>query len=152
MAVINLVGYSQRQHLFAEKQDSLLTLSGSQATALTAFLPKLFRVKLSFFALTSHTVTKPPLLPVTIICGTFLFQSRHSKSSALAAVLPRRKGFVTLLRSDMKSFLYISRSQYRHYEGRRTSPFAPAVANNSDLKGLNCSALTAPLCIDVRDM
>ncbi len=34
----------------------------------------------------------------------------------------------------------------------RTSPFAPAVANNSDLNGLNSSALMAPLCIDVRVM
>lgn len=92
----------------------MLTLSGSQATALTGFLPKLFKVKLSFFALTSHTVTKPPLLPVTMMCGTFLFQSTHSKSSALAAVLPRRKGLVTLLRSEMKSFLRVSRSQSPH--------------------------------------
>src|SRR5690349_14294984 len=48
IAVINLVGKS-----------------GSHTTALTAFLPKLFKVRLSFFALTSHTVTNPPLLPVT---------------------------------------------------------------------------------------
>lgn len=33
-----------------------------------------------------------------------------------------------------------------------TSPLAPAVANSSDLKGLNCSALIGPLCLEVRDM
>ena len=33
-----------------------------------------------------------------------------------------------------------------------TSPLAPAVASNSERKGLNWSALMAPLCFDVRDM
>ena len=79
------------------------TFSGSHATELTAFLPRLLRVKLSFLDLTSQTVTKPPLLPVTRMCGTFLFQSKQSKSSALAAVLPSLKGLAILCRSDMKS-------------------------------------------------
>lgn len=90
------------------------TLSGSQATALTAFLPRLLRVRLSFLALTSHTVTKPPLLPVTMICGTFLFQSKHSISSARAAVLPNLNGFETLLRSEMKSYISVSFSERRY--------------------------------------
>lgn len=33
-----------------------------------------------------------------------------------------------------------------------TSPLAPAVASNSDLKGLNWSVLIAPLCFEVRDI
>ena len=81
-----------------------ITFSGSQATELTAFLPKLFKVKLSFLDFTSQTVTKPPLLPVTSIWGTFLFQSKQSKSSALAAVLPSRNGLFVLFRSDMNSY------------------------------------------------
>lgn len=85
-------------------QSYAYTFSGSQATAPTDFLPKLLRVRLSFFDLTSQTVTNPPLLPVTMICGTFLFQSRHSKSSALAAVFPSRNGFAILFKSEIKSY------------------------------------------------
>jgi hypothetical protein len=79
------------------------TFSGSHATALTGFLFKLFNVKLSFLALTSQTVTKPALVPVTRICATFGFQSKHSISSARAAVCPRRNGLAVLFRSVMKS-------------------------------------------------
>jgi hypothetical protein len=46
---------------------SLVGFSGSQATALTALLPILFNVKLSFLVFISQTVTKPPLLPETIM-------------------------------------------------------------------------------------
>ena len=107
---------------------SLVGFSGSQATALTAFRPELFNVKLSFFVLTSQTVTNPPLLPVTKMCATFLFQSKQSMSSALAAVLPRRIGSVPFSRSLMKS-----------------SPFAPPVARRLGRLGLNWRALIAPL-------
>jgi hypothetical protein len=51
--------------------------------------------------LTSQTVTKPALLPVTRMCATFLFQSKHSISSARAVALPSRYGFAMLLRSEM---------------------------------------------------
>lgn len=78
-----------------------LTFSGSQATELTALRPMLLSVRLSFLVLTSHTVTKPALLPDTRICATFLFQSRHSISSARAAVPPSRYGFAMLLRSEI---------------------------------------------------
>ena len=63
----------------------------------------LFSVKLSFLVLTSHTVTKPALLPVTRICATFLFQSKHSMSSARAAVPPSLEGFAMSFRSEMYS-------------------------------------------------
>ena len=107
IAVASLVDYDTVSARLASQCTLVATkhtCAGSQATALTAFLPRLFKVKDSFFALTSHTVTNPPLLPVTRICGTFLFQSSDSKSSARAADVPRRNGFATLLRSDMKSY------------------------------------------------
>ena len=80
------------------------TCSGCQATALTALRPRLFNVSDSFLDFTSHTVTKPPFPPVTKMWGTFLFQSRQSKSSARAALFPRRKGFSVLLRSQTYSY------------------------------------------------
>ena len=106
-------GYERRRLLLIngrieESTSALLTFVGSHARALTAFLPSLFNVKLSFLVLTSQTVTNPPLLPVTKICGTTLFQSRHSKSSALAADLPKRNGLPILLRSEMNNLGLIS--------------------------------------------
>lgn len=79
------------------------TFSGSHATALTDFRPKLFSVRLSFLLFTSHTVTKPALDPVTKMWATLLFQSRHSMSSGRALVFPSRNGFSVLFRSEMKS-------------------------------------------------
>lgn len=111
------------------------TLSGSHATALTALRPTLFKVRLSFFVLTSQTVTKPALLPVTRICATFLFQSKHSISSVRAALFPNRKGLSTLFRSEMKS-----------------SPLAPPVARRFECLGLNWRALMAPECFEALDM
>lgn len=81
-----------------------LTFVGSQETALTALRPMLFRVKLSFLVLTSQTVTKPALLPVTRMWATFLFQSKHSMSSVRAAELPSRDGLSRSFRSEMNSY------------------------------------------------
>ena len=67
IAVISLVGYNRISATKHYVNTSIATLSGSHAIELTDFLPRLFRVKLSFFALTSQTVTNPPLLPVTMI-------------------------------------------------------------------------------------
>lgn len=98
----SFVGYTALDLLSSRKPRSRrLTFSGSQATELTALRPMLLSVRLSFRVLTSHTVTKPALLPDTRICATFLFQSRHSISSARAAVPPSRYGFAMLFRSEM---------------------------------------------------
>lgn len=113
---------------------SFVELSGSQAIALIALRPRLLSVKLSFLALASHTVAKPPLLPVTRICATFLFQSRASKSSALATAVPSLNVFVASLRSLTYS-----------------SPFVPAVARSSLRKVLNWRDLIAPLCFVMRE-
>lgn len=112
-----------------------LTFAGSHATALTAFRPILLRVRLSFLVLTSQTVTKPALLPVTRMCATFLFQSKHSMSSVRAAAVPSRNGFSTLFRSEMNS-----------------SPFAPPVARRLECLGLNCRVLMAPECFVVLEI
>ena len=72
---------------------SLVGTSGSHDTALTDFLPKWFNVNVSFLALTSQTVTKPPLLPVARMCATFLFQSNVVYSSGFAPAFPRRNVF-----------------------------------------------------------
>jgi hypothetical protein len=109
--------------------------SGSHAIALTDLRPRLFSVKLSFLALASHTVANPPLLPVTKIWATFLFQSTASKSSARATAVPSLNSFDASLRSLMYS-----------------SPLAPAVARSSCRKGLNWRDLMGPLCLVVRDM
>ena len=130
------------------------TFSGSQATAATGFRPRSLSVRLSFLVFTSHTVTEPRLLPVTIIWGTFLFQSKHSKSSALPAAfgrpVPRRNGLAILLMSEINIYALL-----RPWRASRclmhTSPCAPAVAKSSDRNGLNCSVLTAPVCVVVRD-
>ena len=103
VAVISFVAYGDFSQHATDLQSLILTFSGSHATALTAFLPKLSSVKLSFFALTSHTVTNPPLPPVTRMCGIFLFQSTDSKLSALDAGVPRRKGLETLFRSEINN-------------------------------------------------
>lgn len=65
LLISSAVQLSARTHqVFLQEK---ATFSGSQATALTAFRPRLFNVKLSLLVLTSHTVTKPALLPVTKI-------------------------------------------------------------------------------------
>ena len=60
--------------------NNYVALFGSHAIASTA-LRLLFRFKVAFFVFKSHTVTNPPTEPVARICGTFLFQAMHSKSS-----------------------------------------------------------------------
>ena len=77
-----------------------LTFSGCHATALTALLPELLRVRDSLFVFTSQTVTNPLLPPVARMWGIFLFQSTESRSSDLDVRLPRRNGDSMLLRSQ----------------------------------------------------
>ena len=129
----------------------LNTLTGSHAIALTGFRPRLFRVRLSLLFFTSHTVIVPPLLPVAKMCAVLLFQSRQSKSSALATALPILKGFPILFKSEMNSYFNLS-CRTSHQDCLPTSPLAPTVASSSGRNALNCSALMAPPCFDVRDL
>ncbi len=106
-------------------------LVGSHAIELTG-LRLLFRVSEAFLVFKSHTVTKPPALPVARMLETFRFQATQSMS--WAAAVPRRKAVEVSLMSQTNS-----------------SPFAPAVASTCGLSGLNCRALIGPVCLTSRE-